>query len=90
MYAAINFSIILFIYGASILIATTLAFLGVILLEGVAFIGGTLGFGFGFLSSLNLGFGLYGTGLTIDVCSHKLMQAGAKNVASLVVTKKKS
>jgi len=33
---------------------------------------------------------IYGTGLTIDVCSHKLMQAGAKKVASLVVTKKKS
>ena len=33
---------------------------------------------------------IYGTGLTIDVCSHKLMQAGAKKVASLGVTKKKS
>jgi len=33
---------------------------------------------------------IYGTGLTIDVCSTKLMQAGAKKVASLVVTKKKS
>ena len=33
---------------------------------------------------------IYGTGLTIDICSHKLKQAKAKKVASLVVTKKKS